>query len=102
MPHYKTYSNAAKKVLWYGSKEVEKEADEKEKEAEVVEEKKEDEEAAKEEKKEAGEVGKEKEKEKKKFKMPNVHLKTPKVPDFLRSKSKERKKVNKHICLFLR
>ena len=63
MPHYKTYSNAAKKVLWYGSKEVEKEADEKEKEAEVVEEKKEDEEAAKEEKKEEGEVGKEKEKE---------------------------------------
>ena len=51
MPHYKTYSNAAKKVLWYGSKEVEKEAEEKEKEAEVVEEKKEDEEAAKEEKK---------------------------------------------------
>jgi hypothetical protein len=31
--------------------------------------------------------------EKKKFKMPNVHLKAPKVPDFLRSKSKERKKV---------
>ena len=52
-----------------------------------------DEVEAKEEKKEDGEEGV-KEKEKKKFKIPNVHLKTPKVPDFLRSKSKERKKVS--------
>ena len=51
-----------------------------------------DEGEAKEEKKEEGEEGGT-EKEKKKFKLPNVHLKTPKVPDFLRSKSKERKKV---------
>ncbi len=35
-------------------------------------------------------------KEKKRFKMPN--LKPPKVPDFLRSKSKERKKVRKRQC----
>ena len=52
---------------------------------------------------ESKEDGKEDEikEEKKKFKMPNVNLKTPKVPGFLRSKSKERKsKVS--ICQLLR
>jgi hypothetical protein len=39
---------------------------------------------------------KEDDKDKKKFKLPNVHLKAPKVPGFLRGKSKERKKVGRY------
>ena len=50
------------------------------------------EEDAKEEEEDKGAEEKE-EGAKKKFKMPKVELKTPKVPGFLRSKSKERKKV---------
>ena len=71
--------------------EGEEKKEEKEGETEVKDEEKKEEETKKE-TEETGEDGGGG-KEKKRFKMPNVHLKTPKVPDFLRSKSKERKKV---------
>ena len=82
--------------------EGEEKKEEKEGETEVKDEDKKEEETKKE-TEETGEDGGGGGKEKKRFKMPNVHLKTPKVPDFLRSKSKERKKVrapsNFYICL---
>merc|ERR1712020_493060 len=63
------------------------EADNKESNNEAPEEDKEDD------GKEGDEDGKEV-RARKKFKMPKVELKAPKVPDFIRSLSKERKKVS--------
>ena len=73
--------------------EKEVEADNKESNKESPEEDKEDDE------KEGDEDGKEV-RARKKFKMPKVELKAPKVPDFIRSLSKERKKVS-HLKAFL-
>jgi hypothetical protein len=87
----------AKEKTEEGEGEEKKEGETEEQKEGVEAEKKEEEE--KKDEKEEGEEGGGKEKEKKKFKIPNVHLKAPKVPDFLRSKSKERKKVKKLILI---